>query len=52
MTKQNVTKPPVTKVDVTKPDGRPPLGDKAMTGAERMLRLRAKARASKLLAAE
>jgi hypothetical protein len=55
-----VTKPRVTAAkgsdvttDVTEPnpDGRPPLGPKAMTGAERMRKLRAKAKALKRVAA-
>ena len=37
--RQAVTKPPVTK------GGRPPIGEKAMTGAERMRKLRATRRA-------
>jgi hypothetical protein len=49
-----VTKPPVTAApepDVTKENGRPSLGPKAMTGAERMRKLRAKAKALKRVAA-
>jgi len=49
-----VTKPPVTATlepDVTKENGRPSLGPKAMTGAERMRKLRAKAKALKRVAA-
>jgi hypothetical protein len=38
--RQAVTKPPVTKSG-----GRPPIGEKAMTGAERMRKLRAIRRA-------
>ena len=49
-----VTKRPVTPdvtADVTKENGRPSLGPKAMTGAERMRKLRAKAKALKRVAA-
>ena len=35
----------VTKLPVTKSGGRPPIGEKAMTGAERMRKLRAGRRA-------
>ena len=35
----------VTKFPVTKPGGRPPIGEKVMTGAERMRKLRATRRA-------
>jgi hypothetical protein len=35
----------VTKAPVTKSSGRPPIGEKAMTGAERMRKLRATRRA-------
>ena len=54
VTKRPVTvdvTPDVTKPDEAKPDGRPPLGPKAMTGAERMRKLRAKAKALKRVAA-
>ena len=40
-----VTKPSVTNPPVTKSGGRPPISEKAMTGAERMRRLRATRRA-------
>jgi len=42
VTKHTVTKSPVTKSSVTKSRGRPPIGEKAMTGAERMRRMRAR----------
>ena len=43
--RQAVTKPPVTKSPVAKSGGRPSIGEKAMTGAERMRKLRATRRA-------
>jgi hypothetical protein len=45
VTKPPVTKSPVAKLPVTKSGGRPPIGEKAMTGAERMRKLRATRRA-------